>query len=257
MITMQRRAPEPLYHQLKQALLEQVESDGLLPGDRFPSEAEIEAKYRVSRSTVRQAVHQLVLEGRLQRIQGKGTFLADVGLIHTTFLTSFTENMKEQGHEPSREVLEVETQPMPTRIARELGLSEASDRLEALYLLRVLLVDGEPVGLAETWLPLSTLGKRVDVLTRENLTDSSLYALLRTEVGLELRDGRETVYVLVADSRISAALNCSHGAPMLAVDRTTFGREGEPVEFTHLTFDGARYRYRSSLDDRPQDANRS
>lgn len=254
---MQRRAHEPLYHQLKRALLEQVDQDGLLPGDRFPSEAEIEAKYRVSRSTVRQAVQHLVLEGRLQRIQGKGTFLADVGLIHTTFLTSFTENMQEQGHEPSREVLEVETQPMPPRVARELGLAEGSDRLDALYLLRVLLVDGQPVGLAETWLPLSTLGERVDVLTRENLTDSSLYALLRTEVGLELRDGRETVYVLAADSRISAALNCAHGAPMLAVDRTTFGREGEPVEFTHLTFDGARYRYRSSLDDRPQDANRS
>lgn len=247
----------PLYHQLKQALLELVESDGLLPGDRFPSEAEIEATYKVSRSTVRQALQQLVLEGRLQRIQGKGTFLADVGLIHTTFLTSFTENMKEQGHEPSREVLEVGIQAMSARIARELGISEVSNCLEALYLLRVLLVDGEPVGLAETWLPLSTLGERVDVLTRENLTDSSLYALLRADVGLELRDGRETVYVLAADSRLSAALNCSHGAPMLAVDRTTFGREGEPVEFTHLIFDGARYRYRSSLDDRPQDTSRS
>ena len=254
---MQRRAPAPLYHQLKQALLELVEEEGLLPGDRFPSEAEIEAKYGVSRSTVRQALQQLVLEGRLQRIQGRGTFLADVGLIHTTFLTSFTENMKEQGHEPSREVLEVEVQEMPTRIARELGLSEMSGRAEALYLLRVLLVDGEPVGLAETWLPLSTLGEHVEVLTRKNLTQTSLYALLREEVGLELRNGRETVYVLAADSRISAALNCPHGAPMLAVERTTFGREDEPVEFTHRTFDGARYRYSSSLDDRPTNTNRS
>jgi ABC-type multidrug transport system ATPase subunit len=54
-----RGAALPLYAQLRDALLAEVRDGGLEPGDRFPTEAAIQERFRVSRATVRQALADL------------------------------------------------------------------------------------------------------------------------------------------------------------------------------------------------------
>ncbi|MDQ0192662.1 GntR family transcriptional regulator [Paenibacillus wynnii] len=68
--------PKPKYMQLKLELLSWIESGVLKPDDQTPSEHEIAAQFGMSRQTVRQALGQLEKEGRLYRLQGKGTFVA-------------------------------------------------------------------------------------------------------------------------------------------------------------------------------------
>lgn len=66
-------------------LLRQGILDGTAkPGDRLPSETELTARYRVSRSTVREAITALAQEGLLYRIHGKGTFVAEARPEHRT-----------------------------------------------------------------------------------------------------------------------------------------------------------------------------
>ena len=63
--------------------------DGLLEGDRFPPERELAARFGVARETVRQAVHELLVEGRIER-RGRGTVVSRPKLVQPLSLKSYT-----------------------------------------------------------------------------------------------------------------------------------------------------------------------
>lgn len=67
----------PLYLQVKEALLRRVIGGGYGPGNLIPSEARLAEDFGTSISTVRQALSILVAEGVLTKKQGKGTFVSD------------------------------------------------------------------------------------------------------------------------------------------------------------------------------------
>ncbi|HCS75651.1 MAG TPA: GntR family transcriptional regulator, partial [Clostridiales bacterium] len=65
----------PKYFQLKKAIIRKIEEEEYLPGGLIPSERELMEQYQVSRITVRKAIDELVVEGYLYKIQGKGTYV--------------------------------------------------------------------------------------------------------------------------------------------------------------------------------------
>lgn len=66
---------KPLYLQIKEAILQQIKEKELVAGDKLLSEAQFQKSFHVSRITVRKAIDELVEEGYLTRLQGKGTFV--------------------------------------------------------------------------------------------------------------------------------------------------------------------------------------
>lgn len=66
---------KPLYLQIKEAILQQIKEKELVAGDKLLSEAQFQKSFQVSRITVRKAIDELVEEGYLTRLQGKGTFV--------------------------------------------------------------------------------------------------------------------------------------------------------------------------------------
>jgi GntR family transcriptional regulator, transcriptional repressor for pyruvate dehydrogenase complex len=69
-------APARLYELLAERLVEHVESEGLQPGDRLPAERALAALFGVSRSSVRQALVSLQVQGVVTVRHGGGVFLA-------------------------------------------------------------------------------------------------------------------------------------------------------------------------------------
>ncbi len=65
------------YRQVRDEILSWIHSSRLQPGSRLPSEHEIAEQFEVSRQTVRQALGELMRDGWLNRIQGKGTFVTE------------------------------------------------------------------------------------------------------------------------------------------------------------------------------------
>jgi DNA-binding GntR family transcriptional regulator len=65
-----------LTQELKKQLLQMIQARDAQPGQQFPPELALCDRFRVSRHTMREAIRDLVQEGYLYRIQGKGGFIA-------------------------------------------------------------------------------------------------------------------------------------------------------------------------------------
>jgi GntR family transcriptional regulator len=234
----------PLYFQLRDALLEEIRIRALKPGDRLPGEADLERRYGVSRATIRQALAELETEGRVKRIQGKGTFVAAPKIQHLPLLTSFTQLLRTQGYEPSHRILESRILPAPARVADDLGAEEGT---LCRFLRRLLLADGRVVGVAETWLAHDAIRDHEELFEPERLASGSLYELLQGPAGIALARAVETITAVVADEERAGSLGCEPGSPVLAVKRVTSDRQGRGIESTLLLFSGERYEYQVDL----------
>jgi GntR family transcriptional regulator len=66
----------PLYRQIKNLMLNALESAEWRPGQAIPSEQELALRFNVSQGTVRKAIDEMAAENLLVRKQGKGTYVA-------------------------------------------------------------------------------------------------------------------------------------------------------------------------------------
>ena len=103
---------EPIYSQLAEYLRYQIKAGVLKPGDKMIGENEIVELLKVSRTTVRSALNQLVKEGYIVRYRGKGSFISEPKLKRDiNYLYNFTENIREAGSVPSSQVLQCQVIP--------------------------------------------------------------------------------------------------------------------------------------------------
>ena len=88
----------PLYLQLKSKIRRDIRTGIFKPGDKLPSEAQLQKEYGMSRVTVRNAMEELAVDGYIIKVQGKGSFVAQSDMLRLPAgVTSFTEDAKMQG----------------------------------------------------------------------------------------------------------------------------------------------------------------
>ncbi len=218
------KAPTPLYLQLKEGLLTVLQNGQW--GERpLPSERELSEQLNISRSTVRQAVHELEFEGWLVRRQGRGTFPVQAKLEQPlVMVSSFTENMRQAGVEPSSKLLSATLEPATGRVAKALRLRSGG---VVAVITRLRLADGIPVMLERSHLNYSlTPG----LLERD--LSGSLYELLHNVYRLSFATGEESLEAITAEPWLAKALDIKRGAPVLYTERTVVADTGVMLEFT-------------------------
>lgn len=222
---------EPKYYAVKRHLLEFIGS--LEPGSAVPTERELAADMQTSRTTVRQALTELVVEGRLVRRQGSGTYVAEPKITWPLYLGSFTEQVEASGFKPSAEVLATSRVVASADLARQLDLPA---RAPVYKIERLRLADAWPIAVETSWLP----AERFPGLTRQIRQHASLYALLAEQHSTTLHTAEETIETAPATPREAAPLRVDVGSPMLVVSRQNFDSAGAPVEFGRTWFRGDR-----------------
>jgi len=234
--TLKRGAPVPLYHQLKAALLGDIESGRWRPGERLPTEDELIDRFQVSKITVRHALRDLSQLGYIRREQGRGTFVQGPPLEEgPRDLKSFTVQMHGHGLRATSRVLEQGLVDAPADIAARLERPEG-ERLFRLHRLR--LADGEPMGLQTAYIPLR-LAPGIDDLS---FGDASLYAVLASRYALYPAGARETHQAVALPEDVAPLLRAPAGSPALAAERLTSLADGRPLEYVHSIMRGDRYR---------------
>src|SRR5947209_4419441 len=168
----------PLYHQLKEIILDEIRSGKLKPLDRLPSEDRVAAEYGVSLITVRRTLHDLAMAGYVKRERGRGTFIAHPAVEQgPRELTSFSVEMARRGLCASSVVLTQTVVEASAGIAEQLRVAE---RTRLFLLRRLRMADGEPMGVQTVHIPLAL----APGLAEENFGPASLYEVLKERFGL-------------------------------------------------------------------------
>ncbi|HEX8508120.1 MAG TPA: GntR family transcriptional regulator [Propionibacteriaceae bacterium] len=243
-----RTSPLPLYYQLKQIVLRDLREQERAAGERLPGDHELCATYHVSRTVVRQALSELETEGVIQRIKGRGTFVAprrtSERLVQS--LTGLYEDVASRGSHLRSTVRRLEAVPADEQIAEQLEIQLGAP---VILLERLRFVDDEPWVLTTTYLPYDI----APGLLGDDLTDQSLYALL-AGYGIELTHGRRGVEAAVASATLAKALAIGTGDPLLVLRSTSYAGD-RPVEIFVAYHRGDRSRFEVVLQrSRPSEA---
>ena len=230
---------EPKYWGLKQHLLDMLRS--LPPGSPIPTERALAAEFDVSRTTVRQALAELTVEGRLVRVQGKGTFVAAPKVAQPLQLTSYTQDTLSQRRRPASRLLDIVEEPADEQLARLLGVG--TDGM-VLRMRRLRLADGEPMAIETTHLPLPRFRGLGALLA----AGGSLYRLMQERFDVELGHADETIETALATPEETELLGADTGLPMLLLSRHVFDAGGTTVEWVQALYRGDRYKFVARLD---------
>ncbi len=228
----------PKYYQVKRQLLELTSS--LDAGSPVPPERELARAYGTSRTTVRQALAELVIEGRLLRMQGKGTFVAKPKVAQLLELASYTEGMRAFGLHPQTKILDIGYVTADEALAVLLGIRTGG---RALRIHRLRLADGEPMSIDTSHLP----ARRFPGLRRSLERHKSLYEALRVDYDIQLAEAEETIETVLADPHDAALLGVDAGLPLLLLSRHAFDITGAPVEWAQSWYRGDRYKFVTRL----------
>lgn len=246
-----RSSPVPFYFQLKQRIVADIGERDLQPGARLPGDHELCREYEVSRTVVRQALSELQSEGLVERVKGRGTFVAQPktveGLVQS--LTGLFEDVAARGGHLRSEVRRFEEVPADEQVAQELGV-EPGEPVVVLERLRY--IDEEPWVLTVTHIP----NDLAPGLLEEDLSDQSLYALFENKYGVKLYRGRRSVEATVASAPLARSLGVVRGAPVLLLRSLSFDVGGRPIESFVAYHRGDRSRFEVELMRAPQSAAR-
>lgn len=234
-VLVRRAGTAPLYAQIRDALRAKIQAAEFGPGGLFPTEAELQRVFQVSRSTVRQALTALVAEGHLVRSRGKGTFVVQRRIDEPLpKLLSFTQEIRRRGAVPS--VRDVKTSWVrPLRAVHEALRLNSEDRV--LRVERVRCADDSPVAVTVSLLP-----RWVGLSGREDFT-GSLYELLQARGGLKFGKAFQYIEAERATPALARALEIPRGSPLLVLRRTLFADDGRPIEYVEGFYRADRYRY--------------
>ncbi|MEJ2870651.1 GntR family transcriptional regulator [Actinomycetospora sp. OC33-EN08] len=205
------------------------------PGAMLPGERDLSTRFGVSRATVRKALEELMARRIIERRHGAGTFVRRPAVAQPLMATSFGDDMRRRGLEPSSRLLWWDTVVADTDLAARLEMPGGE---AVLRVCRVRLADGEPMTLETLHVPAA----RVPGLTGDDLDGpSSYYELLASRFDRRIRSGTQSVAPVVLDAGDAALLGVAAGAAALRFVRTSRDHRGEVIERVESLARGDRY----------------
>ncbi len=238
--TVDRFNQEKLYIQLTRIFIEEIKSGKWILNKKIPSENELCQQYQVSKITVRQAINNLVSDGYLMKIQGKGTFVTSVmPVVGLAMKTRFTEEMFGEEVKSEKELL---VKGVADPVAEIKTYLKTTDIIYRFLCRRM--VNGNPAYLDESYIPYHMLPE----IEKIDIMQVSLYSLLYEVARLKIFKMIQTVEILNVDEESARYLDLEAGVPALAVHRLLLSSDNTPVGYTRFTGRSDRYKFQTEFE---------
>ena len=232
MVSTRTGAAAAPYARVKQHLKEQLARGRWPPGARMPSEAELVAQFGVSRMTVNRALRELQAEGLVERVQGVGTFAAQLHRVSSTLtIRDLHSEIVARGHRHHAEVHLARQEPAAAALAARLGLAEGAPVFHTLIVHH------------ENGVPLQCEDRYVNPACAPGYLGVDFTQTTPTHYLLEVAPLWEAQYSIEAcapTAREAKLLGIARGEPCLIVVRRTVSR-GVPITLARLVHPGSRY----------------
>lgn len=238
----QRRRDKPAYQRLSEDLRSEIQEGRFGDGGRMPTEAELRQKYGMSRHTIRQAFQDLVAEGLVYRVPGRGTFatglskrgqyLRSIGTIEELMAWTDTEI----------EVLRPPETKTDAKAAIRLGLP--SEEVSVLVVRRF--HEGVPFVITHVYLP-PEVGEQLRAEAPSLKGSGTVLGTLERFIPLPVAGASQDITAVSAPPDLSALIDCQPGEAILYVERIYFDTNNNPVELAISHYNPRRYSYRLEL----------
>jgi len=227
--------PIPLYFQLKEVILAEMKNGSYKSDDLIPTEKELSEMYQISRTTVRQAITELVQEGWLYRIKSKGTFVSKPKINQSFIqaLGSFNDQIIRSGRIPQTELLDFKIITAPEKVVEILEL-QPKDKV--IYIHRKRSADNEPIVMVKTYLPF----KKCNFVMEHDLAKESLYPILAQREETRIYKIKRIIEAVDATAYDIKNLSVNRGKAIQQFISTGYNVFEEPIEYSIARYRGDR-----------------
>lgn len=238
-------ASEPSYQVLARTLRTRVRDGEFADGRQLPTEAQLAAEHALSRQTVRRAYQDLVAEGTVYRVRGRGTFAAQdsggyvrqVGTVDD--LMGLSEDTAMQVVEPLHRKVD------PISAGR---LRTPSDLIHELRFVRM--HDGVRFCATTVHLPPDVARVLADVEelhTVDRVSTLTVIGLLDERLPFPITEAQQSITLDEISAADARSLGGEPGRPSLRIDRLYLDTNGDAVELAVSHFLPEHYSYRVRL----------
>jgi len=218
----------PLYHQVKDYLQEKIDSGEWESGYRLAAERVLADQFNVSNITIKRAIQELVHEGYLHRQSGKGTFVIKKKEQDISKMVSLHNKHEESATHPHR-LLSFKKVGAGSKIAKQLNLKPSD---QVYKIIRLKIEDGSPAVIEYSFLPSTPFPG----LTVDDIDDNLLYNIFTNKYGLELNKAKIYFSTTLAQEYEEELLNVPKGEQLFVLERYTFSKQNETIEYSKLIF---------------------
>lgn len=222
---------QPIYKQVR-TILESEIRKMYSTGDALPPEMELASRFSINRHTVRRAVGELVNDGLVDRVRGKGTFVVGPVIDYDIKSTTrFTENLESLGRRAHSQVLRKVGIPSSPGVAKRLNLKENNPVL-LIETLRE--VDGHPFCVVSHFFSYVKFYKIL-----KSYKEGSLHSYIENQHDIQLRRTLSLVTAVLPEPDDAELLKITKNTPILRVKSLNVDAStDEPVEYNVTRFRG-------------------
>lgn len=232
-----KNTPIPLYYQLKEIILKKIKDGEINPGDLIPTEVEFNEIFNLSRTTIRQALTELVQDGYLYRVKGKGTFVAKPKIVQDFMqrIEPYSEQMKRLNMTPKTEVLTFSELKAPEDVETELGLKKGD---KVVLLRRLRYANDEPIVVLDTYLPM-----QCSAILNEDMEKTGLYEFLSRKESTRIIRVVRQVEAVVAGEIEHKYLKIPVGYPIQLTTTIGYNENSQPIEYSIAHYRGDKNKF--------------
>ena len=225
--------PAPIYQRVKQAIISQIRAGEWKARQRVPSESEMVSELGVSRMTINRALRELTAEGYLLRMQGVGTFVAEMkGYTAMLEVHNIADEIAQRGHQHRCQILTLAQGRADPEQAALLGMRTGQPLFHSLM---VHYENDLPVQLEDR---LVNPQMAPDYLQQDYHSVTPYTYLMRVA---PLTAGEHIVEAVLPDLRQRRHLALEEHEPCLLIRRQTWS-DSKIVTYARLLYPGSRYK---------------
>lgn len=220
--------PKAKYAEIYKDLKRKIETEEYDFQEMLPSENILIQEYDCSRNTVRRAIADLVADGYVQTMQGKGVLVIYQPALQTSFtiggIESFKESAIRNNQKPETKVIHFAELIVDKKIAQKTGFNIGD---QIYYLQRLHYLDGKALILNHNYFL-----KSVAVDLTVEIAEKSIYDYLENTLGVNIVTSRRIITVEKMTQIDEKYLDLGDYNCMAVVSSQTFNSDGVMFEYT-------------------------